>query len=277
MVKDPKECTISNKNILSTYYEGIYLNIKNEINYITNLINHNVTKGTANENLLRSLLEKFLPKKYSLGSGIVFDKNGGFSKQMDLIIYDSFHHPTLLGQNMQYLFPIDTVYCVIEVKTTIDNQILKNAIEQIKSVKRLEIVKKDARLDNGKIVETNLPFGIIFSFNSQMNDFNKFYNLVTTLIQDEEDRKLLFENIYILQNTFFCKKIELDSHNHFDFCFYHSKLRSKERNTVEIVNNSETSHCDPSAGSFLNGCSFSQSRKYGKEKVSNNGPLPVLA
>jgi hypothetical protein len=108
-----------NKDFLNKYYDGVTQRLQSEIDFLNRLIPHTVERGTANEHALRNLLVKFLPKRYNIGSGIVIDKDGSCSKQVDIIIYDSDFHPELFSQGAAAsLFPVDVVYATIEIKTT---------------------------------------------------------------------------------------------------------------------------------------------------------------
>jgi hypothetical protein len=129
------------ENVLGKYFYGITKRLEMEIDYINEVIGHSGEKGTANEILLRDLLVKYLPKKYSVGSGLVIDKNGSRSNQIDVVIYDSYFHPELFSQGSGYLYPVDVVYMVIEIKTVIKKDKMEEAIENIRSVKRLDFIK----------------------------------------------------------------------------------------------------------------------------------------
>jgi hypothetical protein len=100
------------------------------------LIGHAGEKGYANEQLLTNLLIKFLPKRCSIGSGIIIDSKGNRSRQVDIIVYDSYFHPELFAQGVTVLFPLDLVYMVIEVKTVLNKKTMTEAIDNITSVKR---------------------------------------------------------------------------------------------------------------------------------------------
>jgi hypothetical protein len=158
---------VSEKNILSTYFYGITKRLEIEIDYINEVIGHSGEKGTANEILLRNLLLKFLLKKYSIGSGIVIDRNGGRSNQIDVVIYDSYFHPELFSQG--YLYPVYVVYMVIEIKTTMNKDKMKEAVENIRSVKRLDFINSEVLSLSGRHLEiqpTSPPLGVIFGFKS---------------------------------------------------------------------------------------------------------------
>ena len=115
-------------------------------------------------------MSKFLPKKYSIGSGIVIDRNGNNSRQTDIIIYDSLYQPSLFSQISSVLFPVDFVYMTIEVKTSLDIGFMRGAIENIASVKRLNYIDErvsyfdyDASNDKATSMSktTSSPRGVI--------------------------------------------------------------------------------------------------------------------
>jgi RNA:NAD 2'-phosphotransferase (TPT1/KptA family) len=87
-----------NDNLLTTYYDGVTKRLQIEFDLLNRLISHAGEKGRANENVLINLIVKFLPKRYSIGSGIIIDKDGNSSRQIDVIVYDSNFHPELFSQ-----------------------------------------------------------------------------------------------------------------------------------------------------------------------------------
>jgi hypothetical protein len=129
------------EDILKTYYNGVTQRFRIEIDFLNKLIGHRGEIGSANESSLINLLVKFLPKKYSIGSGIVIDKEGNRSNQIDIIVYDSYYHPELFSQAAAFLYPVDVVYMTIEVKTTVTGQFMEDAIENVASVKRLKFIE----------------------------------------------------------------------------------------------------------------------------------------
>src|SRR5205809_3844987 len=106
-------------NILTTYYRGISQQLRAEVDFINALFQHQGVKGDGNEGILRDLLIRFIPKKYGIGTGVVIDRFGNQSRQCDIVIYDTFLYPALLSLAHVHLFPVDTVYATIEIKTTL--------------------------------------------------------------------------------------------------------------------------------------------------------------
>jgi len=96
------------------------------------IINHSQTKGNYREYLLRQVLNKYLPEKYSVKTGFI----EGHSKQCDIIIYDSLNYSTLFKEGDLVVVPEEAVRAVIEVKTTLTSDSLKDAIQSIDSVSK---------------------------------------------------------------------------------------------------------------------------------------------
>lgn len=181
-------------DILEQYYKGILLSLKSEVDLINQIFYHQGIKGEGNENVLRDLLIKFIPKKYGVSSGIVIDSKGNQSKQCDIIIYDNWNYPEILSLTSVKLFPVEFVYAVIEVKTTLTKEESLIAIENIKSVKNLYLSEDRFRSqilyepfgdENGKVHKNSLfandtiqthPIGLVFSFFSNAKTFDTYIN-----------------------------------------------------------------------------------------------------
>ena len=76
-------------NIIEQYYRGITQQLRSEVDFINSLFQHQGVKGEGNEEILRDLLRRFIPKRYGVGTGIVIDRHGNQSRQSDIIIYDN--------------------------------------------------------------------------------------------------------------------------------------------------------------------------------------------
>lgn len=122
-------------DIISQYYQSIVQQLRSEVDTINSLFHHQGVKGEGNEAALRELLTKFIPKRYSVGTGVVIDRNGTQSRQCDIVIYESLLYPSLLTLTNIHFFPVDIVYATIEVKTTLTSGSVKEALENIASVK----------------------------------------------------------------------------------------------------------------------------------------------
>ncbi len=65
------------------------------------------------------------------------------------------------------MFPVDVVYAIIEVKTTLDQKEIKESIENIVSVKQLDIIPNFIATSGSSSQGPKPPLGIIFAFDSK--------------------------------------------------------------------------------------------------------------
>ena len=133
-----------------TYFNTIGEIFSLEVRKINEQLQHSGLKGTANEDALISLLEKYLPATIGVSIGAVisssFKKNNDTdeytqkinqSRQADIILYDKYHYQNMFGFSSIGLFPIEVVLGVIEVKTTLDEDQLHSAIRNLQSIQSL--------------------------------------------------------------------------------------------------------------------------------------------
>lgn len=209
-------------NFLTAYYEGITQRLQIEIDFLNRLITHKGEFGRANESLLINLLVKFLPKKYNVGSGIIIDKDGNHSRQIDIIIYDSYFHPEIFSQGAAAsLYPVDAVYMAIEVKTTITKNSMEEAIENIESVKKLHYIESpinefiespaEERVISINMGRTSPPLGVIFGFNCDTSSFETFESWIDTYMHRNQIQPInLFDLCYVLRYTFSYSFLDVD-------------------------------------------------------------------
>lgn len=100
-------------------------------------ISHGPTKGLCQESEWILWLRRYLPQRYSVGTGFIVDSKGEQSAQQDIIIFDRQYSPLfMVHPDVQYI-PAEAVYAVIEVKTNLSKPELLDAAEKISSVKSL--------------------------------------------------------------------------------------------------------------------------------------------
>lgn len=121
-------------------FQGIAEKMLVDFNEIHSQIVHKGERGGQREEVLRGFLEKYLPQKYSIGTGHIIDQYGKISRQCDVVIYDAFNCPLLLVEKGYQLFPVESVYGVVEVKSSLDANSIKESAKNIQSVKQLRHV-----------------------------------------------------------------------------------------------------------------------------------------
>ncbi|MGE0104967.1 MAG: DUF6602 domain-containing protein [Blastocatellales bacterium] len=162
-------------------------------------IKHAGDKGENREHILRDFLSNHLPKKYGVTKGEILTKDGKHSHSADIIIFDALNSPLLYSEKTA-IVPIEGVFGIIEVKSSLSKAEFVNAARQIESFKRI------APRDLG-VIETrhyltvhrpSRPFGIILGFdfaensleslsrnweelNKEIHDVNYFVNFACVL------------------------------------------------------------------------------------------------
>lgn len=101
---------------------------------VRNLITHWGEEGRYKEAVLKNVLNRFLPKRYAIGTGFVVKQteNRGehlTSRQIDLLIYDV-ESPILFSEGDFVILTPDAVKGIIEVKANLQNQNLTNVLHQ---------------------------------------------------------------------------------------------------------------------------------------------------
>lgn len=100
-------------------------------------VSHSATRGAGHEQIWGRWLERYLPTRYSVGTGFVIDSKGQQSLQQDIILFDRQYSPLLLNKDGILFVPAEAVYAIIEVKSNLGNAELKDAAKKIASVKAL--------------------------------------------------------------------------------------------------------------------------------------------
>lgn len=106
-------------------------------------LDHPTTKGNHTEGAWIRFLKSFLPNKYAVTKGFVFDSRGDKSKQIDIIIYDPFHSPLIYTTDSGETYVTrESVYAVFECKQDITPAHLQYANDRVKSVARLHATSR---------------------------------------------------------------------------------------------------------------------------------------
>ena len=129
---------------------------------------HLGNRGTFREDSLRKFLEQGrLPGRYGIGNGEIVSPNSETSKQVDLVVYDKLRGISLFYSESVQVYPIECVYGVVEVKSSLNKVELIKSLENIKSVKAMTSRDSVERRLPGGIISTfprPAPFGIVFAY-----------------------------------------------------------------------------------------------------------------
>jgi Domain of unknown function (DUF6602) len=111
-------------------------NIDSEIQR-SNLFSHMGDRGEFRENIVQRFLRPFLPPYYGLAPGEVFSSDGPQSAQVDIVVYDAIFSTVLFRTGTRYLFPAESVFDAIEVKSDLSRSELSKACGNVASLKQL--------------------------------------------------------------------------------------------------------------------------------------------
>ncbi|WP_327370367.1 DUF6602 domain-containing protein [Streptomyces sp. NBC_01217] len=123
--------------VVEEYWSGVARRLQEEVDTFNKLIGHAGEQGRENELSLVRLIENLLPSTVGVGSGMVIDSHGNYSKQMDILIYDVSSQPSIMAQTNQVIFPVECVLLAIEVKTTLTEEELRDCVAKRKSLRNL--------------------------------------------------------------------------------------------------------------------------------------------
>ena len=124
--------------MIKEVFESISEKMQSDFEKVTKLVSHPGVKGTARENALMKYLRPHIPDKFEFSDGIIIDSFDHQSCQVDVIIHDRIATPFLQDQDLANVIPIESVYAVIEVKSTLTKDELIKCIANIKSVRSLQ-------------------------------------------------------------------------------------------------------------------------------------------
>lgn len=165
------------REILKDIFENLEKALYNDMSV---KIQHNVSDGKYREYLVTKLLEKIIPSKYNITNGFIIDSDNNISKEMDVIIYDRNYVPPFFDETYT-IVPIEAVIAVIQVKTTLDTDSLKDSVNNLNSIDCLNS-KTGGKFISASNAEVQVekrfikPYKIIISYCSKLadsHDYNK--------------------------------------------------------------------------------------------------------
>lgn len=150
--------------------------------------------GDNREIFISNFLQNSLPPKFFVKSGEVWDKNGQKTGQLDtIIIRDDTPSLDFGGKNV-YL--AEGVFAIIEVKSKLTIEKLKEAIKTLERVEQLSISKPTVTIGGHNLER---PLRVVFAYSgSSWATIEKYL--------DENNKGNLFDLICILDKGVFAKR-----------------------------------------------------------------------
>ncbi|WP_155256226.1 DUF6602 domain-containing protein [Mesorhizobium loti] len=182
------------------------------------LMPHMGERGRIAEEIIRNVLQRTLPKRFSIGTGVLISASGETSSQTDIVIFDNFHNAPLLSEFGVGIYPVEIVYATIEVKSVLTKKELRDslgAIRKIRNVgsKKHYIFQGVATDTDGKLVPFNGPMTITVPPRSYIVAFGQkgmgktYEGFCQTLRQclDEHDDHV--HGVAVLANDWFAARV----------------------------------------------------------------------
>jgi hypothetical protein len=133
------------------YFEAVSKQMSAQVRAVSASLRHAGMKGASNEEIIRGFLRHYLPGRYALGQGKIVDFSGKESKQVDIIIFGATNAAPLYVDDINIVIPIESVYAVLEVKTTLVRRALTEAVNNILSVHSLDMPEEYALVRGGAV------------------------------------------------------------------------------------------------------------------------------
>jgi hypothetical protein len=117
------------RNLLDHYFAKVHNKLDADALLFNRQLPHSGLVGTGNEQAIGDVLREFLPMRFGIEvNAMVIDRFGKTSKQADIVIYDTHNQANFLRK----VFPVEMVYAVIEVKTSMSSTEASSALENLK-------------------------------------------------------------------------------------------------------------------------------------------------
>lgn len=112
---------------------------------------HSGQKGSILEHMLRSYLRSLLPGRLGITEGVIYSSAGEVSQQCDIIVFDEHRTPMLFNEYGTRAIPIECVFAIIEVKTSLGKADLTSFCDQLKNLRSfdrsaLKVTTKDTKV-----------------------------------------------------------------------------------------------------------------------------------
>lgn len=182
------------------------------------LFTHMGDRGRFREAIIRDFLRPFLPECYGLSGGEIFAGDGARSAQVDIVLYDAMFSTVLFRNGPEQLFPAESVFGSIEVKSNLTTEELDKACGNIASVKSLPRAASDmmdvlpsVRLGVGAgltfdATQRNPYLGIVFGYQG-INPQAVVMDLTRRMTEVPQTKQLLPDFIFVANPGYIITRI----------------------------------------------------------------------
>lgn len=188
--------------VLPGYFEDIANNLSNKSAAIRrDFASHRPSGGEHREEEVGKILEGLFPKRFGISTGLIFSHDGLFSNQSDLIVVDDQNNVPLYPENRSKLWPVESVYALIEVKTQLGPRELQDSIHKGRNFKRLQ--REFLTLHNNfPLQRIEASLFVIWAFESPSPNTLKqnLFNALANIPQDEHPDLIVVPDTLMAQS-----------------------------------------------------------------------------
>jgi hypothetical protein len=200
-----------------TYMKALQLIADQSRQQMAALMPHMGERGRIAEEIIKSILTRTLPKRFSVGSGVIVSATGDCSPQIDIVIYDNFHNAPLLSEFGACVYPVEIVYATIEVKSVLTKKEFRKCLSDIRKIRTLgsrrhyiapEITRRDRNLviTNTRRVLTVPPRNYVIAFSQ--TGFGKTYAAFKrNLTKSLEEPETFIHGVCVLRDDWFAGRV----------------------------------------------------------------------
>lgn len=172
----------ADRKFLNRYFRSVYNKLEADALLFNRRLPHEGLKGSENEQALADVLRSFLPSRYGIEvNALVIDREGAVSRQCDIVIYDDVQFPKYLRK----VYPVETVFAVIEVKTELSKQQVDGALQNEAALRQLRfqplLTPYWKTQTNKEKIPHSPPVHCIFGYRSSAEDFGTFVGWFNSL------------------------------------------------------------------------------------------------
>ena len=151
-----KDNQVALRRVFLQTCRSVEARIKAESNIEKSFNINNYDSGPGLEDVVREQFRTLLPDRYAVTAGVVIDANGDNCGDCDMIVANRFWQSLLkygaTEQSRRIHIPVEAVYSVIEIKQTLTEASLDEAMKKLVMYKHLE---RD-RSEYGRLVENHV-------------------------------------------------------------------------------------------------------------------------
>lgn len=200
-----------------TYIRALQMISDQSRRELATLVPHLGERGRITEEIICSVLRGILPKRFSIGTGILISASGETSHQTDIVIFDNLHNSPILSEYGVGVYPVEIVYATLEVKSVLTKKDLDKTLSDIRLIRHigskkhyvvseLAIAEAGLQTRSRKITVTTPPRSYIIAFDQKGlgKNYHAFQNTLCTHLDKNNDH---VHGVALLKDDWFAGRL----------------------------------------------------------------------